>query len=33
MTGFQFAAITAFYRWVRIVRMKESLLKNKPTQQ
>ena len=33
ITGFQFAAITAFYRWVRIVRMKESLLKNKPTQQ
>lgn len=25
MTGFQFAAITAFYRWVRIVRMKQAL--------
>lgn len=28
MTGFQFAAITAFYRWVRIVRMKEALIKS-----
>ena len=25
MMGFQFAAITAFYRWVRIVRMRELL--------
>jgi glycosyltransferase involved in cell wall biosynthesis len=25
MMGFQFALITAFYRWVRIVRMKEAL--------
>lgn len=24
LTGFQFAAITAFYRWVRIVRMREG---------
>lgn len=31
MTGFQFAAITAFYRWVRIVRMKEALLRNRAT--
>lgn len=29
MTGFQFAAITAFYRWVRIVRMKEALTKGR----
>lgn len=25
LMGFQFAAITAFYRWVRIVRMKQAL--------
>jgi glycosyltransferase involved in cell wall biosynthesis len=30
MTGFQFAAITAFYRWVRIVRMKETLNRKNP---
>lgn len=29
MTGFQFAAITAFYRWVRIVRMREALLRDR----
>ncbi|HPG89296.1 MAG TPA: glycosyltransferase family 2 protein [Hyphomicrobium sp.] len=28
-TGFQYALITAFYRWVRIVRMKEALLRNR----
>lgn len=29
MMGFQFAAITAFYRWVRIVRMKQARDANK----
>lgn len=30
LMGYQFAAITAFYRWVRIVRMKQAIARKRP---